>query len=95
MNIDDRHHFRGPGKCEHCGEWVPFRDPAHVFARGMGGTERLNFRRNLVSLCRCCHRSQHDGNAPDRERMITLVCRREHCTREEIESAVYEARRVV
>ena len=59
--------FRSATRCEWCGRDTPEgADPAHVFARGVGGGSRLDIRINLVSLCRGWHNGQwvscHDAN---------------------------------
>lgn len=67
--------FRAAPKCEWCLRLTPQGcDPAHVRSRGAG---RVDVRENLVSLCRWCHRSNHDGNEPTTGQLLELVSRRE------------------
>ncbi len=88
MPVDDRQLFRGNGPCEYCGVWSRDRDPAHIFHRGMGGSDRLNFRRNLVSLCRDCH----NRHGHEIKQLLAIAAKRERCTVEEIEEEVFRAR---
>ena len=90
--------FRGPGACELCGAEFPVRVPHHLFARGVGGGGRVDIPENLVSLgpegqwkCRC-HHLIHNGSIP-RRCVLAVVAIREGKTIEEIENAVYAARR--
>lgn len=90
INLDLLAKFRAAWRCEWCGRRTPNGcDPAHVFARGMGGGGQLDVIFNLVSLCRQCHQSHHDGNRPTRLNLLGLVAVREGMFPVEVETEIF------
>src|SRR5581483_761225 len=90
--------FRGPGPCEWCGRLCRLREPHHIFARGLGGSQRLDVRCNLVALgssvrggCRC-HRAAHAGAIP-RLQLLLVAGHREGLLASDIEAEVWRLRR--
>lgn len=77
--------FRGPGPCERCRRVFPRLEPHHLLTRGAG---QADIPCNLAALCHWCHRSVATSSKVRR-----AVCSREGVTEEEIEAAVWEARR--
>ena len=54
--------FRAKRLCEFCKKTSASRlEPAHIFAKGFGGGNRVDVPENMVALCLNCHQSQHDG----------------------------------
>ena len=80
------------GPCDWCGE-TGRCDPHHLWGRGMGGGSRLDIEINLVSLCRFCHRSHHDGNEPTRADLLAIVAAREDTTQDAIIAQIAHLRR--
>ena len=79
-----------PGLCEWCNKYCSDGlDPHHIFSRGAG---RVDIRKNLVSLCRTCHSSNHNGKEPTRVQLLLLVSVRERTTAEEIIEMVQRIR---
>ena len=82
--------FRTPGPCEFCGKWCQVREPAHIFASGMGGA-RLDVSINLVALgstprFACpCHREHHQGRTPLKCDLMRLTAKREKTTHNAVE----------
>jgi hypothetical protein len=85
--------FRGPGVCSWCRKWVRRLDAAHVEPKGMGGWARIDLAINVLSLCRLCHQSHHDGNEPEREQLLATVAKREDLLQGEIVARVLELKR--
>lgn len=103
MTIDDPRllsEFRTPGKCEWCGKWCRVREPAHLWAKGMGGGARLDIRINLIALgstlaFECtCHTDHHAGHRPIREDLLAVVANREKTRQDTIEEAIWSLRRL-
>ena len=87
--------FRLPGPCEYCGRLCPWgRDPAHIFARGLGGGSQVDIRENIVSLCRVCHTDSHAGNRPLRCDLLALAAAREGVLQADIERVVFDLLRL-
>lgn len=90
--------FRGPGTCEWCLRFCPVREPAHIFARGMGGGGRLDVRINLVALgstklFACpCHTNNHSGHEPTQNDLIFIVARRERVNPVDLKDALIALR---
>lgn len=89
--------MRLPGCCEMCGKVCRVREPAHIFARGMGGGG-LDVRINLLSLgstllfmC-ACHTKAH--NRPSQKAMLAVAARRERTTPEAICQVMWILRRL-
>jgi len=73
--------FRGPGKCEWCGLWLPRRDPHHIIGRGTGGSKRLDIPEALCGVCpafmgNSCH-DRHGNDPRCRGRWLEIVAKRE------------------
>ena len=69
--------FRAAWRCEWC--WTRTPDGcelAHVFTRGTGEGSHIDVQYNLVSLCRQCYKSYHEGNRPTHVDLIALVDKR-------------------
>ncbi len=64
-------------------------DPHHVFSKGAG---RVDVAANLIGLCRACHNGVHAGTIK-RDRLLTIVAKRERITVEEIQLTVWTLRR--
>lgn len=85
--------FRQPRTCEYCFKACSSPDPHHLSAKGMGGGGRIDLACNLISLCRECHTSLHDGNI-DRAELLNVVARREKTTIDAIRTVIYLVRRL-
>lgn len=87
--------FRTPGRCAWCGKSCRLREPAHIFACGMGSGKRLDIRVNLVALgstlaYECsCHTKHHNGQKPTHADLLEIAARREQTTPEDIVRVVY------
>lgn len=89
--------FRARRSCEWCKR--PLRnaaEPAHVFAKGMGGGGQLDIPCNIVALgsaFECgCHSQQHDGHRPMRCDLLAVVAARYKVTQFMVEHEIYRAR---
>lgn len=77
----------GPGRCEWC-SFACYRDPHHLWKRGMSGGSRLDIRVNIASLCRECHdrtelpRGKQQITRTD---LLRIVAKRERTTPRAIE----------
>lgn len=86
--------FRGPGRCEYCGQMVSNREPHHLQARGIGSGSRLDITENLMALCATfaggenCHDKAHWGAIP-RAELLEIVARRERKTVQAIQAKVW------
>lgn len=77
------------GRCLWCNRYFSSLDPAHIFARGMGGGGRLDLRINVCSLCRECHTFHHSGHEPTRESLLAMVAKREACLQDDVERVIH------
>ncbi len=77
--------FRGVGCCEWCKEPFLNRQAAHVFAKAMGGANRLDVPMNLVSLCGWCHVQSHAGHEPTQDDLLAVVAAREKMLQPDVE----------
>jgi hypothetical protein len=85
--------FRGAKKCEWCRRRVGGpAHPHHIWARGMGGGNRMDVRENLISLCLNCHQVVHNGEIP-RDAILVMVARREKVSVEEICDKIWTIQR--
>lgn len=66
-------------------------DPAHILSRGAG---RVDIRANILSLCRKCHSSSHDGGRPTQDDMLQRAAEREKCLPSDIQESVWYIRRL-
>lgn len=90
--------FREARRCEWCGRAVSVAEPAHIFAKGMGGGGRLDIPCNLVALgsafdC-ACHRRQHDGHEPLPHDLLALVAARYGVLQLDVENEIHRVRRL-
>jgi hypothetical protein len=79
--------FREKGPCEWCGMVCSWRDPHHIFARGMGGGGRLDLKTNLVGLCRPCHDKAHSGEIT-KSALVLVVAKRESIKASDVIDAI-------
>lgn len=91
--------FRTVGRCDVCGRSCLFREPHHIWARGMGGGGRLDVRINLLAVgqsrtYQCfCHGLIHNG-AIKRDDLLLIVARREKTTPGAIRDEINRLRRL-
>jgi 5-methylcytosine-specific restriction endonuclease McrA len=84
--------FRHAPNCEVCGAInVHGLDPHHLLSRGAG---RVDHPRNLIALCRKCHRRHHAALVPTRKELFEIVAKREGCSIEMISETVWRIRRL-
>jgi hypothetical protein len=82
--------FREKVRCEVCLKGALCGcDPHHVFSRGAG---RADIRENLLAVCRVCHTKIHAGNIK-RADLMKIIAHREGKSVDELQQAVYDARR--
>jgi len=90
--------FRTVGRCDVCGRSCLFREPHHIWARGMGGGGRLDVRINLLAVgqsrtYQCsCHGLIHNG-AINRDDLLLIVARREKTTPDDITTEIRRLQR--
>lgn len=80
--------FRGRGPCEMCRARCEARDPHHVFAKGMGGGNRLDITCNLIGCCRTCHSTKAD-TAEDKQRCLEIIAARERVSVDVIKRVLF------
>lgn len=90
------HDFRILTRCEWCGRSTPEgTDPHHVFGRGHGGGWRLDWRGNLIGLCRSyvgmdfvsCHAEAHAGKI-ERASLLAVIATREGLMQSDLEAQI-------
>lgn len=85
--------FRMVRKCEWCRRLIGGpAHPHHIWAKGMGGGNRMDVRINLIALDHHCHQVVHNGEIP-KEAILALVAYREKTTVEAIKEAIWEIQR--
>lgn len=86
--------FRSRHTCEWCGMVsLTGCDPHHIFSKGMGGSQRLDLRINVVALDRACHDAVHACHIT-RDDLVSLVARREKTTVEAIVDEIHRLQRI-
>lgn len=76
--------YRGPGRCQFCGNSCSKREPHHLRAKGLGSGKRIDIPINLIALgstplFQCsCHTKIGDGNIKAAN-VLAIVAQRE-CT---------------
>lgn len=87
--------FRHAWHCEWCRMITPEgADPAHIFAKGLGGGSRLDIRINLVALCRECHVMSHAGHRPLQCDLLAVVAARHFCQQDDIQEVIWALKRI-
>ena len=86
--------FRAATQCGWCRKPTPSGcDPAHLWARGLGGAHRIDASFNLIALCRLCHTEAHAGNIA-REDLLLMVAHRDGVNQCDIVAAVHFLQRI-
>lgn len=85
--------FRDKRKCEWCRRRIGGpAHPHHLWAKGMGGGNRMDIRINLIALDAHCHQVVHNGEIP-RDALLVMVAAREKTSVEEIYEKIWEIQR--
>lgn len=82
--------IRAGSNCAWC--YRPSRyghDPAHIFARGLGGGHEVTAVWSVVPLCRTCHSNAHATGHPSKAELLVVAAKRCQCTVAEIEAAYW------
>lgn len=92
--------FRTAGYCECCGKKCRRREPAHLFAKGIGGGSRQDMRINLIALgstlgmCCPCHTKSHADGGVLNLQFIEIISERDGESKDDILSVMYLIRRL-
>ncbi len=62
-------------------------DPAHIFARGLGGGHEVTAAWSVLPMCRACHQRSHATGVPSREEMLAIAAKRCTCSVDDIKVA--------
>lgn len=79
---------RAEGNCAWCCKASRTgHDPAHIFARGLGGGHEVTAVWSVVPLCRTCHQRSHASGVPSKADMLAIAAKRCKCSVDDIKAA--------
>lgn len=79
---------RAEGNCAWCCKASRTgHDPAHVFARGLGGGHEVTAVWSVVPFCRPCHQRSHASGVPSKADMLAIAAKRCKCSVDDIKAA--------
>lgn len=62
-------------------------DPAHIFARGLGGGHEVTAAWSVVPMCRSCHSLQHATGSPSKDDLLAIAAKRCKCSVDDVKAA--------